>query len=428
MQQETTKKSFTQNSPFILILLCFAVYFIAYLGRYSYSSNINRVIDYFNLNRAEAGSVGTYFFVSYGIGQVFHGLMCKKYNPRYAIFLALFISAGSNLAVVFTNENAFNLLKIYWLVNGFAQATLWSSLIRLLNTSLPKKKLSTAVFIMGLPVSAGTFAIYGLSSLMSAIELSFKSVFVISAVLLLVISIIWFLFVDKLKDASNSQKEEGEIQAAQSNASSKVKEKLPTVFLVTFSLLALFAVANNFVKDGLTTWMPTILKEEYSLTNSISTFLTLFLPFFAVFGSTFAIFLNKKLKNYILVCGVLYLLSFVLFIAVILLLKQDFWLYPLVCFIIIACAMSGVNNVITNIFPMLYSSKINSGAIAGVLDGFCYIGSAITAYGMGKVADNYGWNKVFYFFIAVCCVMMLLSIAYFVVSKLIEKTKNKQQN
>ena len=91
-------------------------------------------------------------------------------------------------------------------------------------------------------------------------------------------------------------------------------------------------------------------------------------------------------------------------------------------------ATSGATGTDFNTFVSSAGLKILSALIGGVLDGFCYIGSAITAYGMGKVADNYGWNKVFYFFIAVCCVMMLLSIAYFVVSKLIEKTKNKQQN
>ena len=74
--------------------------------------------------------------------------------------------------------------------------------------------------------------------------------------------------------------------------------------------------------------------------------------------------------------------------------------------------MSGVNNVITNIFPMMYAKKGNAGTIAGVLDGFCYVGSAITAYGMGSVADNFGWNNVFYIFIGVCALMTVISLIY----------------
>jgi OPA family glycerol-3-phosphate transporter-like MFS transporter len=79
--------------------------------------------------------------------------------------------------------------------------------------------------------------------------------------------------------------------------------------------------------------------------------------------------------------------------------------------------MSGVNNVITNIFPMLYSNKINAGAVAGVLDGFCYVGSAITAYGMGAIADTQGWNTVFWIFLAVCFLMIVLSGIYLLVTR-----------
>ena len=192
-------------------------------------------------------------------------------------------------------------------------------------------------------------------------------------------------------------------------------------FVFTFSVLAIFAIVNNLVKDGLTTWMPVLLKEKYALTNSLSTFLTLFLPLFAVGGSTFAIFLNKKMKNYILSCGVLYLAAFALFLGVIFTINLPLWIFPLICFILVACSMSGVNNLITNIFPMLYSHKINSGTLAGVLDGFCYVGSAITAYGLGAISDRADWNAVFYLFLGVCLLMILLCAVYTLITARVDK-------
>lgn len=408
MQEKTS----SSKSAILLIFLCFSVYFVAYLGRYSYSSNINCIIDYYNVNKANAGTVGTFFFIAYGVGQVVNGLLCKKYNPRYAISLALIISSFMNFFVGITSTDSFNVLKFYWLINGFAQSVLWSSLIRLLNESLPSNKLNTAIFVMGLPVSIGTFAIYGLSSLISGFNISFKIVFYISSVLLLVIGILWFMVVNNLKKRCIEEKEELNVVTRLESASSN----LTKAFIIIFIVLAIFAISNNFVKDGLTTWMPTILKEKYSLDNSISTFLTVFLPFFAVFGSTFAIFLNKKLNNYIYVCGILYLIAFVMFLIVLLTLNYNSWILPLIAFMVVACAMSGVNNVLTNIFPMLYS-KENAGTIAGVLDGFCYVGSAITAFGMGSIADNYGWNTVFYVLLFVCLLMIIICALYVIISK-----------
>ena len=129
---ENSKK----KAPLFLIMLCFMVYFLAYLGRYSYSSNINCVMEYFDINKANAGSVSTFFFISYGIGQVVHGLLCKKYNSKYSISIAVLLSGLMNMLVGITDASSFDMLKIYWLINGFTQAVLWSSLIRVLNCFL----------------------------------------------------------------------------------------------------------------------------------------------------------------------------------------------------------------------------------------------------------------------------------------------------
>ena len=415
-------KSISKNS-LKLTLLCFFVYYFAYLGRYSYSSNINGVIEFFSISKANAGSIATCFFISYGIGQVVNGLLCKKYNAKIAISIALTVSALTNLLFPILGENSIQMLRWLWLINGFAQSVLWSSIIRLLNENLPKSSLKGAILIMALPVSTGTFSIYGLSSLLSALNIHFKEVFLIAGGLLFGIAIIWFINVDMLKNACRNEREADDVSIKQEKSNAGKEGKLEKSLLISFVILALFAIINNFVKDGLTTWLPVIMKEKYLLDDAISIFLTLFLPFFAVFGSTLAIFLNQKLKNHILVCGVLYLTAFLLFIPVIIFFNQNYWLLTLVCFILIACAMSGVNNVITNIFPMLHSGKINAGTLAGVMDGFCYVGSAITAYGIGSLADKFSWETVLYLFISVCLFTILICTVYIIATRL----KNKQK-
>lgn len=418
----------TQNreinkSSLLLALLCFSVYYLAYLGRYSYSSNINRVMHYFSISKSEAGSVATCFFISYGIGQVVNGLLCKKYNGRIAIFIALVFSGLTNFTFPILGELSFGLVKVLWLINGFAQSVLWSSIIRLLNESLPKKSLPTAIFIMALPVSMGTFSIYGLSSLLSALNVAFKNVFFIAGVLLFVIATIWLLSVNKLKNRCLMDKQ-NDLTEEKAEVEVESSGKIDKSLIVSFAVLALFAIINNFVKDGLTTWLPVIMKEKYLLDDAVSIFLTLFLPLFAVFGSTFAIFLSQKLKNYILVCGTLYLTAFLLFIPVIIFFNQNYWLLSLVCFIIIACAMAGVNNVITSIFPMMQKGKVNAGMIAGVMDGFCYVGSAITAYGIGSLAEQFSWITVLYLFISVCLFTVLICAIYLLITKLLMKKKH----
>ena len=63
----------------LLILLCCLVYSFAYAGRYSYSANIGSIIDFYGITRAEAGVVSTFFFFSYGVGQLLNAFLCKFY-------------------------------------------------------------------------------------------------------------------------------------------------------------------------------------------------------------------------------------------------------------------------------------------------------------------------------------------------------------
>jgi sugar phosphate permease len=71
---------------------------------------------------------------------------------------------------------------------------------------------------------------------------------------------------------------------------------------------------------------------------------------------------------------------------------------------------------------------VESGRIAGLLNGFCYLGSTISSYGLGVIADNHGWDSVFYLLFAVCVFVCLVAAVYTFVLKRQEKRKATQEN
>lgn len=415
MENQKTKIS---KSALKLSLLCALVYFTAYLGRLSYSANIVMIRDAFSIDKATAGVVGTCLFVSYGVGQVVNGLLCKYYNPKYSITISLVLSSICNIALSLITQTFFY-VYVFWFINGFAQSILWSSIIRLLNRNIASIYLRKAIVVMSFPVSVGTFSIYGISALFSALTISYKAVFVVASVLMMVMAIVWIINVDKLKAKCKSERDELDGEAIKKDLEERKERKgFPKGFVGIFVMLACFAVVNNFVKDGVITWMPTILKEKYLLDDALSTFLTLFLPLFAVFGSITAVNLSKNIKSYVLICGMFYLMASVFIGLVILFLDLPIWIITLVCFIIVATSMSAVNNVITGIFPMTYSQTMNAGTMAGLLDGFCYVGSAITTYGLGSISDNIGgWDGIFYLLMGLCVLMVVICSVYSLIFK-----------
>ena len=90
---------------------------------------------------------------------------------------------------------------------------------------------------------------------------------------------------------------------------------------------------------------------------------------------------------------------------------------------VVACLMSGVNNIVTSMAPLYWKDKLNSGRLAGILNGFCYLGSALSSYGLGLIADMGGWNAVFWLLFSLCVVAVGISVFYGVMS-LVRRKKN----
>ncbi len=409
------------GSAIKLMTLALVVYFISYFGRKSYDSNINEIMAHYGVGKSEAGLVGTFFFFIYAVGQVFHGIMCKHYNPRYTVAGAMVIAAACNLLIGMMPVSGFKFLKFVWLVNGFAMASLWSTLIRLFNRTFSKKRLKQSLVFMAFPVSIGTFLIYGASALFSFLNV-YKCTFYVATGLLLCVGIIWFFSVDKLIYKSNIERLETDGESEKVINTKTGKTKIDSGFYVIFGVLAFFAIINNFVKDGLNTWAPTIFTEKYQLENWVSVLLTILLPLFAVLGANFAINLYKKIKNYISMCGILYVMATVVLVSLLLLLNLNSWITTLVCFVLVSAIMAGVNNVITNIFPLQVKNGIDAGLVAGLIDGFCYVGSAVAAFGLGTIAENMSWDTIMYLFTATCALCVLVVLGYFVV-KTIKSSK-----
>ena len=380
----------------MLVFLCWLVYTAAYCGRYGYNANINFVISDFGVTHAEAGLVATLFFFAYGAGQVVNGILCRYYDKRYVLGGALFVSAGINLAVFFSA--GFASWKYLWLVNGFVQSVLWSSLVLVLGRNLSPHNFEKAVFAMSTTTAAGTFLSYGCSALFALFG-GYKYTFLFGGALLIAVAAVWVCFYGAvtLKNLPEEHKPENEERAE--------KTLRRGVYLVA-GMLAVFAVVNNLVKDGLTTWAPSILKETYHLSDSLSIFITLFLPVLGVFGATLAVLLNRKIKNLIVLSSAMFFAVFLLALVVALFASAGV-IATSACFVLISALASAINNIITSVAPFYYRDSVNPGTLSGVLNGFCYVGSTVSSYGLGAVADGYGWTGVFALFAVLSFAMAL---------------------
>ena len=384
-----------------LPIICALVYVASYLGRHSYNSNITQIREALGMSYTESGLVTTFFFFAYGAGQFIHGFLCRHYNEKYVIPTVLSISAILNL-LVFCGID-FSYYKYLWLINGMLLSILWPMLIRVLAKYLAEKSLPKATVLMAGSATAGYCCTYLISAIFAAMD-SYQLSFLFATVVMAVMAFVWILFYSRVSlDKMGIRMNQESVEYSAPVAAANVPDKKGS-FARLLVCLAIYCVFCNTLKDGLHVWVPSILMSKFELSGSLSTFLSITLSVFGLFASMLSVKMNAIMKDYMLQTEVLFAVSSLLILAIIGLLETTQIVLTLICLGIVALFMHAACSVMTSIAPLELREKMDSGVLAGVLNGFCYVGSIICSYGLGVIADNFGWTAVFYFLFALAAI------------------------
>ena len=420
-----TKKS---SSGAMLLFMCWLVYSVSYLGKVNFNATKPLIIDYFGQPKDVVGMVGTFFFFAYAIGMVLNGIFCKKYNVKWVVFISLVVSSAINLVIAVLPSSAFHVIKYLWMVNGVMLSVLWPSLIRLLSETLPKEKMPSASKVMGTTVATGTLLIYGLSALF-ALFATYKLSFLVPAIAGPIAALIWLFGYNKFTNIEKGEEDEEPVKVHNQLSQPQKKNDLAKGILTIIICLAFVAIVTNLVKDGLTSWASTFLKEKFRLDDSASILLSTAMPAMGIVANFITVWLAGKFKNLMLLEGIFFLIGGLAIVVIILLLKTILVFITLICMMLTALIASGSNNIITSIFPLSMKGKMNSGLVAGILNGFCYVGSTISDYGLGAIQVATGtWESVFYVLLIACVSVVIVSIIYLIISSFASKKQNQINN
>ena len=406
-----------------LPIICALVYVASYFGRHSYNSNITQIREALGMSYTESGLVTTFFFFAYGAGQFIHGIFCRRYNEKFVIPAVLLISSVINLSVFCGIDFVF--YKYLWLINGILLSVLWPMLIRVLAKYLASKSLSKATILMAGSATAGYCFTYLASSIFAAIG-SYQFSFFFASVVLVCMAVIWMISYVKLdlgKMGVRINQEKTDKTIEPSKATNLPEKNSAFIFLIV--CMSIYCIFNNTIKDGLHTWVPSILMSKFDLPGSLSTFLSITLSVFGLFASMLSVKLNDKIKHYMLESELLFAITACLIAVTIGLLETSHLILTLICLGVMALLMHTACSVMTSIAPLELRDRVDAGVLAGVLNGFCYVGSIISSYGLGIIADNFGWTAVFYFLFSLAIIpgVVLLVRCGIKLSKRIFKTK-----
>jgi OPA family glycerol-3-phosphate transporter-like MFS transporter len=210
------------------------------------------------------------------------------------------------------------------------------------------------------------------------------------------------------------------------NNNEVIKEDNKISKLLVISGLSTVLVAvliHGMLKDGIMTWVPTMITEKYSVKPSFAIFLTMVLPVINLFGAFIATLIFKRLKNHDEIKASLFFMAgpVIPFIVLIFIGKIPVVL-SIALLAVITMSMTAFNHIYLTLVPQRFRGFGKTATITGIINSIVYIGSALSNYGFGMISEKLGWDYTICFWIIIAvigtasCLMSLRKWREFIVS------------
>ena len=377
---------------FKLFLLCWTVYFSAYIGRLNYSAAMTVMLEKAILTKSQAGFISMIYFFSYGLGQCVNGFAGDRLNPKSMIFMGLSVSAAMNL--IMTVAKSVPVMAVSWMINGYAQSMIWPPIIYIFSSMMTETdKIKYCVDIVSTQ-AAGTFASYLLSSLIIRCG-PWEFVFLSAGMFLLMIAVIWMVgFSAICKSAYRTQddlkKENFGVCKKENNIQKTPFSQLFFVSGIGFLLVPIFV--HGILKDGVVSWVPTYLAETFDSGAALAILLTTIIPIINLSGAYIGRYSFKRMGyNEIKASALFFLIAVAALISIYLYGNCNMFVTALIISIITA-SMMAVNTLLINVYPLRFEKQGRVATVSGFLNAVAYIGTAISTYCIGILVQSKGWG------------------------------------
>ena len=277
----------------IVLFLTTAIMYIAiYLTKNMFSSAMAVIVEDGVMTKAQTGAIGAAFWMVYALLQLLGGPVFDRVSPSVLICIGIAGGALSNL-VIYLNHT-YIVVMLAWMFNAFVQAGVWPAVFRIISTEVDPKYRETSIFYILYTSTLGLVA----SMLVASLVKSWEDNFLICAILLSVVLVLWLLIYTPLR----KRMVEVELEAPPDEVkikSAKTEHSFIGLTLVT-GLIGMFAInfLKNCVFSGIQMVTPTMLMESYEgLPAAVSTRLGIILVLAATLGNPLAIFFERYVSG-----------------------------------------------------------------------------------------------------------------------------------
>ena len=179
-------------------------------------------------------------------------------------------------------------------------------------------------------------------------------------------------------------------------------------FILPFLLACVVATTCSFIRDGVLTFLPTILIEDFGVDSSLSPALTMILPMISLLGAITVRKMQKKLHGNMFMEMLLFAVATLCIGLILIIYSARLALITLILFALMYLMLMAISNITTSVIPFACRNRGNVGGVSALLDSCCYLGSMISTYGLGYVATQYGWMRVMILIVIIAAISILI--------------------
>lgn len=366
-----------------LFLLVFVTYAIVYLTKNCFAAAMAAIVNEGIMTKSQTGLISAVFYLVYAPFQVVGGIAADRYSPNKLILIGIAGAAVSNLLIYLLD--GYVAMMIIWTFNGIIQFGVWPSVFKIVTTQLAPQTRVKCIMYITFSSSLGLL----LSYITAIFTGNWKNNFLLSAVALVVIAIVFYLVYKHLE--KDMVEEEPQEKTERNDKKTHDVNVYALMLKAGIPLVLLVAVIYSMFNLGIKTLAPVMLMESYEkVSPAIGNALNIILILTSMAGTILG--RNRFFNRFSTVGSIAFLFGITLvFLATIMFVGK-----LLILLIVIALALLMLFMAAAALFFSYVAFAFNkfgySGTLSGVINCMFSLGIVLANYVFAKMADTSGWG------------------------------------
>jgi OPA family glycerol-3-phosphate transporter-like MFS transporter/OPA family sugar phosphate sensor protein UhpC-like MFS transporter len=387
MERSTTKSfQYWQTRTLIATMIGYAMF---YFVRKNLSLAMPGMQADLGITKAELGIFLTLHGLVYGVSKFINGFIGDRVNSRYFMITGLVLSAVCN--IIFGFSSAVLIFGLVWIFNGWFQGMGFPPCARLITHWVPPKELATKMSVWNTSHSIGAGLVIILCGYI--VQLGWRWCFYIpSAIAILGAVFIWVTLRDTpssvgLPEIKTSGKPEKEMNTVEYKKFVKKKVFLnPVVWTVGIACFFIYTV-----RYAVLDWGPTLLSEWKGISIQSSGWMVAGFEISGIAGMLLAGWVTDRFfgGRAVRVCAICMALASIFVLL--------FWLLPSSPMLMTGLLMAAGfciygPQALTGVITANTVTKRAAATAIGFTSLFSYASTIISGWGLGMLAQSFGWS------------------------------------